>query len=502
MPAQTTRRCALLALSAAALGVPTAAHAAPTAAPNTYEQISRASGSTGAAQIETKLRPDPSWVSDLGVSAAYTKSPSAFNLEFGPKSAVLRNTVTNKTRDLGTNVGELLAADRLESVGLFRRQVVISEQEREFVFSVGTIDGRNRHDIPGIDDGSVPPQLSGNGKFVVTSDRGGLRRYDIARRQWTQIAPLGYIANYSVSDDGQSIAAVDFDQEAQRIDAVVWKNGQRKLLVEGYGYRGPGTDVLLSPDGSTAFTVEVIDSEEGAGVSKLISHRLANGTTKTTEIPFEQTWSARPLWIAPNGSKIAWALQAQSSIFGEIQPAKVWTVGGRWAPFGGAFATSIQGDGGIYSPATKISRNGLFAAIAYNQQVAVASLSGLPLLGNLAGREGLSATSYLEHFGLDFCGFGFSSVFSAGFVKPAAWVPAPRTARITVSNGATVLADEQWTKPAPQLSASGEGYDYVSVNFPLGTAHTRNLALSVVDGNGRTLNEKQSANVTCGAISG
>ena len=499
-------RAALLALSAAALAVPAAAQAAPapapttppTAAPSTYEQISRASGATGNAKLDSLTTPKPSWVGDLGVNAAYTEVRSTFNLNFAAPTATLRNTVSNQTRNLGAAAGELLEADRLEQVGLFRRQEVVSDFEWKTTYAVGRLDGTGLRDLPISTYPNGPVALSGNGKFVVVSDDQGLRRLNLATGVWTQIAPFGYLGTYSVSDDGQSIAAVDFDQDAQRIDAVVYRGGVKTKLIEGYDYRGPGTEPLISPDGSTVFTTKA--PGDWPERTTITAHRLAAGTSTTTEVPFEETWNTRPLWISPTGDRIAYALNYQDTGLGDPKPAQAWKVGGAWSTFGGAFATSLRSADGSDQPSV-ISRNGLFAAIAYNDQVAVASLSGLPLVGNLLGRDGLSASSFIESTGMNYCGFGFSSSFNAAFVKPAPFIAAPKKARIIVSNGATVLADQQWTKAASSTGGVAGDYDYLNVAFPFGTPHTRNVSLTVVDGNGRTVSEKQSAVVTCGATS-
>ncbi|MBO9534807.1 MAG: hypothetical protein J7513_17670 [Solirubrobacteraceae bacterium] len=486
----SSRRSVALAVGATVLCCPSAVHAASGAVTNTYEQITRATGPAGASKMETATRPDPSWVSDGGVVAAWTESPSPFNFTFGPQSASFRNTFSDKTRNLGAGVGQLLAVSADERTALFRR-FVSTDAGQGYVYAVGTIDGGGLKEVPGIQNGSVPPQLSGNGKYVVTSDSLGLRRFDVAAGTWSVIAPIGIIAAYSVSDDGQSIAGLDYDQAAQRLDAVVWKNGVSKLLVQGYDYRGPGTDVMISPDGSTAFTV----GSNGAR-STLTAHKLSGGAAKTTEIPFDETWAVRPLWISPKGDQIAWALNDQDASLGTLKAAQVWTVGAAWKAFGGAFAKSLKTDNGVFSPPTKVSRNGLYAALAYNDQIALVSLSGKPLAGNVGGRQGLSASSFLDSPGVDYCGQGFSSVFSASYVRPAEWMPAPKQAKITVANGTTVLADATWTNPAPAPNPSGD-FDNVFVNFPLNAPHTRNVSIKVLDGNGRTVSEKFSVTLTC-----
>ncbi len=498
-------RGALLALGAAALAAPAASHAdpappptaPPAAAANTYEQISRASGPAGLAKLDTLTTPEPSFASDLGLTGAFTETRSNFNLGFVAPTATLRNTVTNQTRNLGPAVGQLMATDRFEQVGLFRRAEVVSQYEWKTTYAVGRLDGTHLRDLP-IESVSEPVVLSGNGKFVVTSDRNGLRRYSLATGEWTQIAPLGAIGLRSVSDDGQTIAAVDLNLEAQRIDAVLYRGTQKTTLVEAYDYRGPGTEPQISADGSTVFTTKA--AGDWPERTTITARRLGTGESFTTEVPFEETWNARPLWISPSGDRIAYALNYQDTYASEPKPAQVWTVGGAWSPFGGAFSTSLRSVDGT-DPESVISRNGRFAAVAYNDQVALVSLSGRPLAGNAAGREGLSASSYVDTPGLDYCGFGWSSSFNGAFVRPAPWVPAPRKARIIVSNGSAVLADASWTTPASGPGGVAGEYDFINVQFPLGTAHTRNLAFSVVDGYGRTVSERLSATVTCGAPS-
>ena len=511
MPA-TLSRGPLLALSAAAFGLATASSAvaqapappaaqppAPAAA-NTYEQITRASGASGISKLEYLRTTVPGYVSDLGIGASYTEIPSPFDFALrGGRETTFRNTLTNQSRTAPAGAGELISVDRFERTGLWRRIEVVSEWERDVVWSVGRLDGTNLKDLDIQSDfGSDPVLLSGNGRFVVASDSKGLRRFDIQANTWTQIAPYGYIGKYGVSDDGQTIAAIDFDQEAQRVDAVLYKGTQKVVLVAGADYRANGTEPKISPDGSTAFTVD--PGGDYPEPTSLTAHKVGTNAKWTTTVPFEQTWNARTLWISPNGDRIAWALGWQDPAYPTSEPAQVWKVGSkRWTTFGGAFASGLRSDDNS-TQGSIVSRNGLFAAIGYNDNVAVASLTGLPLLGNVRGREGLSASSYIDTQGIDYCGFGWSSYFGAGFVRPAPWAPAPRSAKITVKNGDTVLEDQSWTRPANGPGGFGTGEeDVLGVYFPLGTEHTRHLSLSVVDGYGRTVAEEFSKTLTCGA---
>lgn len=505
----------LLALRAAAFGVavaavapaaavaappgPTTPQTPPTAAANTYEQVTRASGAAGISKLEALRTTLPSFVSDLGVSAAWSEVPTPLDFQQkGGRSTSFRNTLTNQTRAVAPTVGELISVDRTEQTGLWRRIEYPSATEIKVVWSVGRLDGSNRRDLDIQSEfGGAPVRLSGNGRFVITADQGGLRRLDLQTNAWTTIAPFAYLGKYAVSDDGQTIAAIDYDQEAQRVDAVLYRGTKKLYLGKGVNYSGPGTEPQISPDGSTAFTVT--PGGDWPNPSTLTAHKVGTSASWTTTIPFEETWNARPLWISPSGDRIAWALSYQSP--GEpTKPAQVWKVGAKqWTTFGGAFAGGLRSDDNS-TKGSVVSRNGLFAAVAYNDNVALVSLSGLPLVGNLLGREGLSASSYIDTPGIDYCGFGFSSYFGAGFTRPAPWAPAPRSAKITFTSGSTI-EDHTWTRPAsaPGASSTGET-DYFGVFLPLGTEHTRNLSLSVVDGHGRTVSEEFSKTLTCGQL--
>lgn len=508
----TSTRGALLALSAAAFGLASASPAfaqapqpttppAPVPAPaaaNTYEQITRGNGAAGITKLEYLRTTIPGFVSDLGITAAYTEIPSDFDFaRKGTRDTYLRNTLTNQSRLAPASAGELMSVDRFEQTGLWRRTEVVSEFERKVVWAVGRLDGTNLRDLDIQSEfGGDRVLLSGNGRYVVASDRLGLRRFDLQTGTWTQLAPYGYIGKYGVSDDGQTIAAIDFDQEAQRIDAVLYKGTKKIVLVQGARFDGNASEPKISPDGSTAFTVSPAgDYPERTTIT---AHRVGTSAKWTTTVPFEQTWNARTLWISPSGDRIAWALGWQDPDLPAGEPAQVWKVGQKkWTTFGGAFAGGLRTEDNTYQGSV-VSRNGLFATVGYNGKVAVASLTGLPLLGNVLGRESLSASSYIHTPGIDYCGFGFSPYFGATFTRPAPWAPAPRSAKITVKNGDAVLADEAWTRPAngPGASSTGEE-DSLGVYFPLFGEYVRNVSLSVVDGYGRAVSESFSKPVTC-----
>ncbi|MBJ7473140.1 MAG: hypothetical protein JHD16_17675 [Solirubrobacteraceae bacterium] len=505
MPAsyRPARHLPLLGILSIALTAPAATAAAPAdpsiASPRSYEQITRADGGRGATALKTLETPQPVFASDLGLSAAYVNGPSFLQLQPPPASTVVRNTLTNRSQNLGSSAGQLISADRLEQTGLFRATVPGTEGEpAKTFFRIARLDGRGTpRDLP-ISSSYAQVALSGNGRFVISSDELGLRRLNIATGQWTQLAQVGLIGRTSVSDDGQTVAAIDFNFETLQVSAVIYRGAERSVLVENYPFSGDG-EPLLSRDGRTAFTLT--RGGEYPEPSTLTVHQLATGQTKTTTLPFEKVYDARPLWVDPQGDKIAFALGTQDRD-GVLEPAKVFdTKTGAWSTFGGPFSTSLTSAPQSFSGGpTAISRNGRYAALAFNDQVALVNLTGGPLVGNILGREALSASSYLDSPGLDYCGFGFSSSFVGVFTRPAAWVNAPRRAKITVSNGTQVLADETWTTPARYPGASDDGQDSLITQFPLGTPHTRTVTFDVTDGDGRRLSETYSETVTCGAL--
>lgn len=486
--------CASLAFPIAA------AHAAAPAParPGTYEQISRASGAAGATKLEAASTPAPLWVSDLGITAAYNGTgQSITSPTVALPTTVLRNTLANETRAFGPDRGALVSADRTEQIGLFRRLVRVGDYQVSRSWAVGRIDGRGALRQLDVSEFATVV-MSGNGRFVFSSDQQGLRRLDLASGQWTTIEPFALIGRMAVSDDGQVVAGLAVDVQAQRLDAAVWRGTTKTTLISGYPYRGEGSEPALSADGSTVFTFGLA-GEDGNGI-EITARRLRSGRRFTTLVPFQKSYDARPIWLDPQGDRIAYALGYQDPDAGPVESAQVWTVGGGWATFGGAFASSLTHTGSSVLPGAAISRNGRFAALAYNDQVALVSLTGVPLIGNPLGREALSATSYFDTIGIDSCGFGFSSIFSGSFTRPAAWAPVPRSAHIEIGDGTQVLEQADWTKPLPRPGAANvPDADFISVTFPLGTEHTRTLSLRVVDGDGGIVSERQSVTLTCGA---
>jgi hypothetical protein len=481
------------ALASASLALPTSAIAA--AAPNTYEQISRASGAAGATKLDADTKPVPLLASDTGIWAAYNPSGQGeLLIEPALPATSLRNTVTNHTRTFGAGRGQIVSADRFERTAIFQRVIKVDDSTYVRKYAVGRIDGTDAlRDLDVSDRATV--RLSGDGRFVLSADQQGLRRLSLSTGVWTTLSQVGIIGRWAVSDDGRTVAGISYDLTAGRLDAVVWRGNTPTTIVKGYNYAGPGTEPAVSPDGSTVFTT-VLGGDSPAP-TVVTARRLSDGRITTTNAPFEKAYAARPIWLSPSGDRIAFALNYQDPSSGPLESAKVWAVGSGWSKFGGAFATSLVNDGSPAVPSA-ISRNGRYAALAYNDQVALVSLTGNPLAGNAAGADALSATSYVNTPGLNSCGFGFSSTVSGSFTTPAFWAPAPRSARIAIGNGTQTLEQADWTKPLPYPNAGNVDADFISVSFPLGTPHTRTLDLSVVDGAGRTVTERLSATVTCG----
>lgn len=519
MPVFLHARRSLPALGLFALAFPALASAAPASAPspyaspNAYEQISLGSGPRGASPLATRTIPVPVFAGDLGITAAYSQDPWTFALTKRPQLTTgIRNTLTNRTTDLGLAAGRLLQVDRTEQIGLFRQD---DEADNQVIssFRVGRLDGRaplQKLDIEGVNL-NTKVVLSGNGKFVVTVDQqGALRRLNLATGAWTTVEQYAEIGpRYSVSDDGRSIVGLRFDLEAQQLDAVVWGPDGVKVLVPNYPFQGGGYEPQLSPDGSTAFTIvpPAYSDDESVPptVGKVVAHDVAAGTSRAWDNPFgQQSRDGKPVWISPAGDRVAYALGTQPSVLGPPKPAMVLnTKTGGTAPFGGVFATSITSGGGYpETTPTAISRNGKFAAIAYNRQVALVNLAGGPLLGNVFGSDPLAPASYTVGYGLDFCGFSAASNgVGASFAQPASWVKPPRRATVAVGDGRKTLLRADWAKPAlaPLDDSPTTDPSSVFVKFPPEAPHTRSLALQVTDGYGRTSGETLSANVQCGS---
>lgn len=514
-PSAAESRAPAVAPGSSAPAVASAAPAAEQgwAKPSAYEQISLTAGPRDVSVLASRTIPVPVFASDLGTTAAYSQDPWTWALTTRPQLTTgVRNTLTNRTTDLGLGAGRLLQVDTAEQIGLFRQDLQ-TDNAVTSTFRVGRLDGRGPFRTLDIEGQNLNTKvvLSGNGKFVVTvTQEGALRRLNLATGVWTTIEQYAEIGpRYSVSDDGQSIVGLQFDLEAQQINAVVWGPNGVKVLVPKYPFQGGGYEPQLSPDGSTAFTIDppVYSEDESVPPTEpgIVTHDVATGTSRRTVSAFVENFrDAKPIWISPTGDRVAYALGTQSSLFGPRKPALALnTKTGEWSPFGGVFATSMTSGGGYpETTPTAVSRNGRFAAIAYNRQVALVNLAGRPLLGNLLGFDPLAPASYTVSYGLDWCGFSpLSNGLTASFAQPASWIKPPRRAHVVVGDGRTVLQWADWTKPAlaPLDDTPTTDPDSIFVTFPPEAPHTRTLAVDVVDGYGRRSSEKLSANVTCGS---
>ncbi|MDO9353229.1 MAG: hypothetical protein Q7T55_06015, partial [Solirubrobacteraceae bacterium] len=376
---------AATAPEAAVVATESAAASAGIAPPTTSEQIDRADGQRGATTLKSLITAEPVFASDDGRVGAYSGGPSTINLTFAPVSTVVRDAVASRSTDLGTVAGKLLQVDRSETIGLFRQRIVDLEANTVVTsYSVARLDGRGPVRDLGIDYQYATVVLSGNGKYVIASTNDGLRRLNLATGVWTMIATFGAIEPRSVSDDGLTIAAVDFNPDTQEIASVVFRGAKptRTVLVAGYPYAGNGTGPQLSPDGSTvvSFKPQLLEDQP----PKVSVQNLATGKVVETGIPYANAYDARPVWISPSGDRVAFALGTQYQGFGDpLQPAKVLNVRtGKWSTFGGAFATSIKGSPTTLTMPSAISRNGQYAVVEYNSHAALVSLEGRPLPGS------------------------------------------------------------------------------------------------------------------------
>lgn len=464
-----------LALAALAL---TAAAASPAGAAS-YEQISRASGTAGATTLG--FRSVPLFASDTGLTGAFTTQPDPASF-FPPLGTGLRNTITNKTRAVRPEAGQLIGIDRTETIGLFYK---IEYPAYETVYRVGSLSGagtaREVARFAGPADQHAV-QLAGDGRSVVVANGTDTRRIVLATGASSVLSAtsLGLAPRYGVSDDGAVVGGAAQDPDTGEVSNLVIASGKARP-VAGWPF--------IAPDGKTASWLGGPTAAQPSPA--LYTLTLATGKTTSVALPAVVTDQFLIEWIAPDGSKVAVADTGVGEPVRYDLPAQVLDRPSRtWAPFGGPYANWIKS--GVSR--TAVSRNGRFAAVAFNGQVALANLAGRPILGNLFGLEAVSASSYLQtQYGF-FQGCGDFAFAAGTFVRPAAWLPTPKRAEITFSADGKPIKTVTLTKV--ESAPGADDGDGALVSFPPGT-QTGTVKLSVVDGAGRTVTETYSRALAC-----
>jgi hypothetical protein len=474
-------RRALLALGALVTFVPSA-HAA------TFEQISRASGAQGLSSIQAWSI--AGFVGDTGFVGGFTRV--GLTSGFAPDlHAYVRNAVTNQTKAVGGTAGQIIAVDRTQTTGLFGRVGDGSSAEGGGLnLSVVPLTGGGSGKVVArlSEFGPQSAAFSGDGSTVVVADGGGVRSINVATGASTTLSTTFLeLSQYSVSDDGTVVAAVD-----RHLDASGTPTGAPTGVLFRSGQRTESAGVpSISPDGSTL--VSSVAPATGGGAPTIVTKTLASGTTKTAAVPAIVGTAPGVIWVATDGSRVA--VGDGSDAYPPVynKPAQALTVAtGAWATFGGSYATQLKANGSL-GVNKAISRNGRFAALTFNSQVAIVSLTGSQLVTNATGAKLMSASSYLATGGVAGC--GASATFTARFVRPANWVATPRRALITASaDGAVVKSATLVASGTPDDQAG----DTVDVTFPAGAA-TASIRISVIDGAGRGATETFTQPLSCSA---
>lgn len=456
-------RRAVLALGIFATCATPALAAPSTVAPrNSYEQISIDSAPI---TDQTARYGNASFVSDNGLVAGSNKLTGLIAGGFaGTFTNVTRNTLTNRSTLTAGNRGTLVQTDRTNTIGLFIQTVQEAGQPLRTVTAVGRVDGTGPfRDLSTFSSGSpVSTRLSGDGRtaFITVPygepDAVGTFAVDIANGAKTKLTDEGiYLGEYGVSDDGRIIAGSAGEQ------GVVIRDGVR-TVVDGQPH--------VSPDGSTL----AIRRRSADGGPVTIEFRTG-ASVRTTTVPASLT-DPGIVWFAVDGSRAAVGDYPSYGSRPDQRAQVVSRASGAWTLFGGPFSSAIE-------QGVKISRNGRFAALEANQQVVLANLEGGPLLGNLLGFEGLSASAYFELGFTQFCEYFDRTSFSPKFVTPARWVAPPRRLTSTATIDGTPAGSITSTESVLPFEPAPDERPYLDLG-PTGKVAT--VKVTAVDGYGRS----------------
>lgn len=442
---------------------------APMAHAESYEQISRASGTIGFGAINAPAFPGPA--SDTGLFGIY-QQPDVTLGDQNTYRSLGRNVVSNRTSRFAS--GRLFAMDRAETTAL---TYVLDPPNTRFY--VQRLTGGPATEVATLSGGGSAA-LSGDGKTVVIADYdGGTSRYDIETGTTTPVTSsfLG-IDRFSVSDDAKVVAGFALDRNGIKPIGAI-RTGGARIEVSGRAY--------VSPNGKTVFYLE-----EAAG--QLVTRDVATGTETRTAIPATLGRLPNIMWISPDGTQVALSPSTDSASTDGAPPTAAaqafHTDTGRWYRFGGAYAKYLYDGGSGLGGRFQISRNGRFATLEFNEQVALVTF-GATLTG---GGDPLSPAAYFGGSGPLRCsGAGF---FGAYLAQPAPWIRKPRTASVRVlADGALVQEGTTTTSSVPGTAEAVDGPAFGAEFAP--TVENVSVQWTVVDGLGRTYRESYSGPLGC-----
>ncbi len=451
------RRAPLLAAAALAL-------AAPSAGAATYEQISRGDGPLGASSPVGQSVEGVA--SDTGIFGIYsTLTPS--NGFFPETKSYLRNTLTNRTTPVNAT-GQVFDVDRAE-----RTLLTYDFNFGGSAIAIAKPSGGAPQPVVTLPaSGFSNATLSGDGRTVAYSNYGlGVRLFDVATGQVTTPTP-GYVGvdRYSLSDDATVLAGWLYDETAGTEGGVIVKNGVRTEV---------SSRAHVSPNGNKAFYL----ADAPSGGKELVTRTLATGAETRKAIP-AAIGTPYILWISPSGDRVAVGPDTGYA-YGPAPEAQVLS-GNTWSVFGGAYSRQFADGTAAVSSKFSISRNGRYAVLPFNEQVAIVALEGQLLAAN----QPLSPAAYYGGQATPQC-YGPFGAFGAYLARPAAWAPAPRRAYLTLRSGSTVLLDRVQNTQAPIIPSGNNDEprdEAYSVQVPTDDVPLT-VEWTVVDHTGRTLKE-------------
>lgn len=453
-------------LGAAVLGV--ALLGTGVAHAGSFEQISRAGGAGGAALFSNQAL--PVFASDAGTSGMVMQDSAALKAEQRTLVRTIeREIVANSTRTVlpgpGRELVHGLTAD--ETTMLISRPAGLVQH-----YALRPVDGGA--DVPvtdatGYSDFDHSGAISADGSTVVVTseDPGGrdIRVVDVASGSVAQYDVTGTsdLDAYSVSADGSVIAGSTPRSPAW--DGFVIAGGTVTRLKD--------SSASVSPDGSTVVEWPYVWS----GTTVTI-RQVAGGSTRTFPVPAGGV--RKPIWIARDGSRVAFAAPDGG------QSMQLNTATGVWSKFGRQFSGSL-------TDTARVSRSGRYAVVEYAKtehprwgysvgQAALVDLTG----GELAGaQEALSASSYLRVMP-PVASCPSPGTITGGFGRPAPWAPLPRKGELTITVDGTQTFRQTYTAPT----------DAISIPFD-SAAQSMTIKAKVTDYLGRTLTTEQTIAVRC-----